>query len=220
VFVVRCEGDASSLPEAAGWQVAAEGSEPTSAPAGEKNTEAGRRFAAATVAVTFVMSPEASPVGPAVLAGMELADRLAGETEGVIIDPLAVRLVLPGEWRVETRLYEIEPREHVTVHLVDEGDTLWVHTHGLVKFGRPELELYGVPKDLSEVAYAFVMDTGGYVIDGPVIAPGNTLGDPSAPLSAREGTREREHWQGTTVVELHGRAGSPADGLRAWSGSA
>lgn len=60
------------------------------------------------------------------------------------------------------------------------------------------------------------------MLTGALVAPGETVGDPSVPLKARVGGREREHWEGTSVLELvdvdeQGEATSGATrGLRAW----
>ena len=149
---------------------------------------------------------------------MELADAIAVQTGGVILDPLAQRLVLSGEWRVEVKQYAIDPREHVNVQLVEEPNGLWVHTHGLAKFGRSEFELFDLPAESTDLAYALVMDTGGYVIDGPIIAPGNSLGDASIPLRAFQGSREADHWEKRSVIELRAEGASTAEALRAWAG--
>ena len=61
------------------------------------------------------------------------------------------------------------------------------------------------------------MSTAAYMIDGPVVAPGSTLGDSGSPLHVKAGSREREHWYGATVVELHGKERSPARALSAWA---
>jgi uncharacterized protein YegJ (DUF2314 family) len=43
---------------------------------------------------------------------------------------------------------------HVRFEVLDEGDAVWVHTHGMQKFGMPELEMEGVPKELASPARA------------------------------------------------------------------
>jgi hypothetical protein len=136
-----------------------------------------------------------------------------------------MRFFGPGTWRIPEPLAEVDVREHMTVHAVpDERATgSWVHTHGLIKFGRPEFEIYDVPTDMTEGTAVALNDMGQYVLTGALISPGETLGDRAVPLHSRIGGRDREHWEETPVLELVDVAedGQPADsgasrGLRAW----
>jgi len=206
------------VPDIPGWRLAQGDAEPQPTPPGsEERPYIGERFQNARVEAILELTRRDSPIGPSIQVGMELADAIATQTGGVIIDWLSQRLVLPGEWQVEERVYAIDPREHVIVHYVEDSTGLWVHTHGLAKFGRPELELFDLPTDAGDLAYALVMDLSGYVIDGPVVAPGNTLGNPKVPLRALEGSREADHWDKRSVIELRGAGGPTAEAMRAWA---
>ena len=218
-FIIRCVDRPTNVREIEGWHLAArEAARLAPPPTGQQRAEVDARFANAQIETILELSRRESPIGPSVQEGMELADAIAAQARGVVVDPLAHRLVLPGEWRVEDPQYALDPREHVTVHVVAEPSGIWVHTHGLAKFGRPEFELFGLPDETSDLGYALLMDTAGYVIDGPVVAPGNTLGDPASPLTAFEGSREPEHWETRSVIELRADGASTAEALRAWAG--
>ena len=215
-FVVRCVDPPTHVPDIPGWRLAQGNAEPRATPPGsEERSDIDERFQKSQVEAILELTRRELPIGPSIQAGMELADAIAMQTRGVIIDPLSQRLVLPGEWQVEARMYAIDPREHVTVHYVEESTGLWVHTHGLAKFGRPELELFDLPTDAGKLAWACVMDVSGYVIDGPVVAPGNTLGNPKVPLKALEGSREADHWDERSVLELRGAGGPTIEAVRA-----
>ncbi len=79
------------------------------------------------------------------------------------------------------------PRGWVDMHAVFEGErreTLWIHTHGMGRFGRADLELVGVPNDLRGFAHAILFDVLGYTRSVKPIAPdehfgGNLVGGPS-----------------------------------------
>jgi hypothetical protein len=130
-----------------------------------------------------------------------VARRLAALGDGVVMDTRAYRFFGPEGWPVEEPNPEFDVREHVHVHL--ELDSGWLHTHGLIKFGRPEMELYEVPPELQGVAFGMLLDIGQYVITSAVIEPGQTCGDPTQPFYARAGTKNREeHWNGVSVLEL------------------
>ena len=58
------------------------------------------------------------------------------------------------------------PRGRIAMHAVvenDNGDTLWVHTHGLAKFDLREIEVVGVPDELRGYAHGILFDIMGYM---------------------------------------------------------
>jgi hypothetical protein len=106
----------------------------------------------------------------------------------------------------------------------DESDAgSWIHTHGLRKFGRPELEVYDVRNELAPATSWLFLDLASYLVDGALIRPGETLGDPKRPVGIRIGARDREHWEEIPVLELVDvddagmQARGAARGLAAWA---
>jgi hypothetical protein len=151
--------------------------------------------------VILEMATPAADVRETVIFATRVAQRLAALGDGVVMDTCAYRFFGPGGWPVEDPQPEFDAREHVHIHI--ETDRGWVHTHGLVKFGRPEMEIYDVPEDLHAVAVGTLFDIGQYVITSAPIAPGETCADPNQPLFARAGTKNREgHWNDLPVLEL------------------
>ena len=183
------------------------------------------RFEQAHFDLTISLTRPEEPIAPAVLELTRLADRVAELATGCVHDPAAQRFFGPGTWRIPDRLAEIDVREHVTIHAVGaEGPAGgWIHTHGLIKFGRPEFEIYDVPENMAAGTAAALNDLGQYVLTGAFVAPGQTVGDPSVPMQARPGTREPGHWGKIPALELvdvdeQGEAATGATrGLRAWS---
>ena len=136
-----------------------------------------------------------------VLFATRVAQRLAVLGDGVVMDTAACRFFGPQGWPVEQPHPEFDVREHVHIHI--ESDSGWFQTHGLSKFGRPELEIYDVPPELADTAYGTLLDISQYIISSALIEPGQTCGDPKQPFYAREGTRNREeHWNDLPVLEL------------------
>ena len=69
---------------------------------------------------------------------------LLGMTEGVAVDPASQRCY--GRTHLAQLAAATSPLAQVAMHAEPWGaDGLWLHTHGLQKFARPELELLGVP---------------------------------------------------------------------------
>jgi len=142
-----------------------------------------------------------------VVFATRIAKRLAELGDGVVMDVCAYRFFGPGGWTVEEPIGEFDAREHVHTHAatgVDEGEkSSWLHTHGLIKFGRPELEIYDVPSGMEELALSVLLETAHYVIESAAILPEQTCGDPQQPFHARLGTKNREgHWEEMPVLEL------------------
>jgi len=67
-------------------------------------------------------------------------------TDGVVQDALSHTLWGVAQWRhwaenAENNLVESQIR----FEALDEGDSVWIHTHGMQKFGLPELEIENIP---------------------------------------------------------------------------
>lgn len=157
--------------------------------------------------VVITMTPGAKDVPEAVAFATSLARRLAALGDGIVMDICAYRFFGPAGWPVEEPRPGFDAREHVHVHAEsaddEERDGSWFHTHGLLKFGRPEMEIYNVPPAFYGTAYGMLMDLAQYVITTAIIEPGQTCGDPNQPFHARVGTRNREgHWEDRSVLEL------------------
>jgi hypothetical protein len=60
-------------------------------------------------------------------------------------------------------------------HLVDEGDSLWLHTHGMGQFGTPDLQVRYKEKDKQQYYWELLSDASIYMIEnGPILKPGDT----------------------------------------------
>jgi hypothetical protein len=92
--------------------------------------------------------------------------------------------------------------EPFAIEVSAEPDGLWLRTRGLVRFGRPEIEVYGVAPDDGSAAEAALGRVAAFVAGGGTIEPGRMLGVGASRLVAREGERNRERWGDTVVLEL------------------
>lgn len=157
----------------------------------------------------------------ALKASIEIADRLATVGNGILLDVSGYRVLLPGAWRTpeEEQIEGIpfDPREHFNIHAVDEGAALWLHSHGLVKLGKAELELRTTIRDEALQLLFFDILTGAALSE---FQEGQTAGDPETPLrivgplQLSEG--DEGHWQELEVLGLVDPGSNLADkGLRA-----
>lgn len=104
---------------------------------------------------------------------VQLARVIAERCDGVVMDPLAQRCAGPRE------LARVQPGDalaHVAIHDEPWGvESRWLHTHGLQKFGRPELELVEVPLSLAEEAMAFLRDVTVSLAGGAHLTAGGEI---------------------------------------------
>jgi hypothetical protein len=191
--------------------------------AGEEATE--RAFNAKWSAfLSLVVTSDGGPMlkDPiaAMVAALDVADRFAALGNGVVMDIGAHRVLVPGTWRVDDPVdLPFDPREHFNLHAVDEGKHLWVHSHGLVKLGKPEIELHTTLRD--ETVQLAMLD----ILAGAALADfnvGQTAGDPSCPLhivdALKRDAADKSHWEGINVLALvddRAKKGLADNGLRA-----
>ncbi|MGH2517759.1 MAG: tetratricopeptide repeat protein [Ktedonobacterales bacterium] len=104
---------------------------------------------------------------------VQIARVVAERSDGVVMDPLAQRCAGRGE------LARIQPGDalaHVTIHNEPWGvESRWLHTHGLQKFGRPELEMAEVPISLVDEAVVLLRDVTASLAGGALLAAGDEI---------------------------------------------
>ncbi len=94
----------------------------------------------------------------AVFEGLWSARMLLELCEGVVVDVTSFKIHTPQDVEELTEL-DFDIRDHVTVHAqVPEGldGQYWVHTHGLSKFGVPDVEMFQVREDDLPAAEIFL----------------------------------------------------------------
>ena len=93
-----------------------------------------------------------------------------------VFDAVALRWWSPAEWR-ET-IFEpatAEPIEHVVLLASEEDDGFWLHSHGLAKFGRPDLSAHGLSGDDLETYAGLFESLVTMLASGAVIPDGQRL---------------------------------------------
>ena len=86
---------------------------------------------------------------PFMVMFVEAVRRLTG---GLVQDAVSHTLWGTSLWQSHSQ----QPLEnlvdsHVQFELLDEDGVVWIHTHGMQKFGLPEMEMEGVPADLTHL---------------------------------------------------------------------
>ncbi len=98
---------------------------------------------------------------------------LVSLTEGAVVDPQA-----QTSWGASLLAAALTsgPRAHLTIHNEAWGaDRRWLHTHGLLKFGRPELDLADIPVALEPEAQALLLDVADNLAQGEQLSAGQEI---------------------------------------------
>ena len=142
-------------------------------------------------------------VYPALDFLVDVAGRLAYLSDGAIADPVARRYLLPHELRQAVRLDpKVDAREAVGIGRRGTAGREHVATHGLTKFGMPELEIENLLPDEIGLAGRFLIACAQSALLGDPPATGDRYGAPNALFEAREGGFDRAAWEGIPVLEL------------------
>jgi hypothetical protein len=93
-----------------------------------------------------------------------------------VYDPFTFRWFRPDVWL--ERYFEPDepdPQRHVMIFYSKESDGFWLHTRGLLTFGRPDISLRGVADDALDHAFGMInelIDTqaaGAFLQEGKVV---------------------------------------------------
>ncbi|HWP30831.1 MAG TPA: hypothetical protein VNK96_03760 [Fimbriimonadales bacterium] len=168
---------------------------------------------------TLVFKGYDPDVYPSVQFMLACAKRLAELTDGIIADPLAETYRMPDEFLLPQRLDpRIDFREVCSVKAYSLSDGIWVSTRGLIKFDQPEFEMYGIPRNLEDVAVRMLISAGQQVLIGIPMMPNQTAFSTVSPLEIVPGTRQKEFWGDRPVLEFRDVGGSgAAKGVEAWA---
>ena len=113
---------------------------------------------------------------------VEAARRLTG---GVVQDAVSHTLWGIDQWtdyvqNPEENLIELQ----VNFEVLDEGKYIWIHSHGMQKFGLPDLEMEGISSELASTARKFMVMAASILvkarqkstgISSPVAVPNSSL---------------------------------------------
>jgi tetratricopeptide (TPR) repeat protein len=99
---------------------------------------------------------------------------MLGITEGVALDPAAQRAY--GRTQLAQLAAATQATAHIALHSESWGaDELWLHTHGLQKFARPELELLGVPRAFEAEGRTLILELADNLTQGISLSAGQEV---------------------------------------------
>ncbi len=126
-----------------------------------------------TLALDLRVRSSESQVLAALDWAMQSVRVLLDATQGAAIDPAAQRCYSRADL---ARLTASDALAHIAIH--DElwdAESRWLHTHGMQKFGRPELDLVGVPISLEVEGRAFLRDVALGLTGGSTLVAGGEI---------------------------------------------
>jgi tetratricopeptide (TPR) repeat protein/uncharacterized protein YegJ (DUF2314 family) len=96
---------------------------------------------------------------------VRFVEAVRGITGGMVQDAISHTLWGSDQWTACVK----NPRQnlleaHVQFEALDEGGVVWIHSHGMQKFGLPDLELEGVPSEFATIGRYLVVLVGETLI--------------------------------------------------------
>ena len=88
------------------------------------------------------------------------------------------------------RRMRLDPIREITIEALTDGPSRgWLHTHGLARHGKPELEIRGLPLFMRRAGSAILNDLAGYLLNDATapLLPGQIIEGPGGPIRAVEG---------------------------------
>ncbi len=152
-----------------------------------------------------------------------LVDNFRTAASGVVQDVISHTLWGESEWKKNVKAgFSKRIDFHVNCEAVEESNGLWLHTHGMQKFGLPELELEGVPNEFEVEASRLMFMVAQTLLDMGQIQGSQAGPFPiqSAPYSftitMRKPDDEAHFPGGSAVITAFatGEVASGADGLK------
>ena len=127
-------------------------------------------------------------VFPAVRLILELADRIASLTGGLVADPLSRSYRMPGEVPTAfTTDGSLDVRDVVSVKTVEGEEGPWAFTMGMHKFNLHEYEIQGFSPVLMPIVTDLLYAVGQQRLSGEVLQGGDTIGSESAAMCLEAG---------------------------------
>jgi tetratricopeptide (TPR) repeat protein len=124
------------------------------------------------------LTADARAIVPALAWMMQTLRFFADTTGGVAVDPACQRCFGRADL---AQFHGADAVAHIVIH--DEflgGEDRWIHTHGLEKFGRPELEFVAVPQALEAEALTFLREMAANFARGMTLVSGQEIEDDEA----------------------------------------
>ncbi len=127
------------------------------------------------------------------------AERISALAGGMIRDIGVRRWRAPGNWPALPG-----PAAHVTLFAITgEGKhETWVHTLGMYRFRKTEMEVFVRDARLAPLAGEYLMTVGDYVFQNQDVKEGEVVGQKNARLMAVAGKRREANWGEIQVLEL------------------
>lgn len=152
-----------------------------------------------------------------IFAGL-LVEAVRSLTGGVVQDAVSHVLWGTEQWRDfldDPGRHGVE--SHIQVEMLDEGGVLWIHTHGMGKFGLPDLEIEGVAADwasegrelIAGIAHTLFSSMGpDFELKSPL-----SVGDTGvvASFAARPPDEEAHFPGGSLLLRVYLAGDDPAD---------
>ncbi len=145
----------------------------------KRDFELSRTVLASPGAIAFAGEPDDSHTLMYLRDVIGMTAWLADHGAVAIYDPFTFRWWRPETWKQEYFADDRpDPHRHVMIYYSSESDGTWLHTRGLLTFGRPDLSLRRVPPSDFEAAAAMLNELISFQALGGVLGEGQVVRHP------------------------------------------
>jgi len=152
-------------------------------------------LAAAKMIVRVRFSAEDFPGTGGLSLLMRLVETIRSLTGGVVQDAVSHMLWGARAWKEHIDNPEKSFLEsQVRFDVLDEGGAVWIHTHGMLKFGLPDLEAEGIPAEFVSSTGKLMMTVAETLLTAPGqdVLSASVLSVPGTPVLLKMELRPRD----------------------------
>ena len=144
-----------------------------------QDVELSRSILASPGAIAFAGEPEDSSTLIYLRDVIGMTAWLVDHGAVAVYDPFTFRWWRPEKWKQEYFADDRpNPHRHVMIYYSSETDGTWLHTRGLLTFGRPDLSLRGVRPSDFDAAAAMLNELIEFQALGGVLGEGQVVRHP------------------------------------------
>jgi hypothetical protein len=144
-----------------------------------RDFERSRCVLASPGAIVFAGEPEDSDTLTYLRDVIGMTAWLTDHGAVAIYEPFTFRWWRPEKWRQEYFGNDRpDPHRHVMIYFSSEGDGNWLHTRGLLTFGRPDLSIRGVQPSDFDAAAGMLNELIDFQALGGILGEGQVVRDP------------------------------------------
>lgn len=106
---------------------------------------------------------------------LETIMEIARRTDGIALDLYALRSYTVEDFARLIEKEEMGVLDFISIAVSEEPGSVWLRARGMIKWGKPDLVVYGVSKKDAHMAATVLNSVASYMASGNEVLPGQTM---------------------------------------------